>query len=145
MIKCSLAAILAAFVLASCTKNPTTETLIDEPVTKKVVYQISAAKDYTAPIYNNMQTDLKLTVGVASTKTGDYTKLWDTTIAGHLRSFPQSNEQIEIEKTFQLVESTEQLQVSYYIRYDDNGQLEQVASFKPVAKGTMLFQERISL
>jgi hypothetical protein len=145
MIKFSLAMILATLVLASCTKNPTTDALTDEPVEKKVVYNIAAAKDYTPAIYDNMQTEIKLTVGVASTKTGDYTKLWDTTIAGHMRSFPRREAQMHIEKTFRILETAEQLQVSYYIRYDNNGHMEQVSSFKPVAKGTRLLQERISL
>ncbi len=145
MIRSICFALCAGLLLTSCTKDPIRQVTVSPPVEKKVVYQVFAAKDYSHPIYDNVQATVTLTVGAVDNKTGNFTKLWDTAMNGHLRSFPLSTQKIQVEKTFTLVESAEKLQLAYAIRYNDNGQINQTASFEPVPAGTNRFLMSVDL
>lgn len=136
---------MASLLLASCTKDPAPELVLEKPVEKKVIYQVYAAKDYSPAIFDKVQTMVTLTVGAVANKTGAFTKIWDTTINGHIRTFPQFGQKIQIEKTFTLIESVEKLQVAKSVRFDDNGQIQQSASFEPIPTGTNIFLMGVGL
>lgn len=136
---------MAAFLLASCSKDFEPETVLNQPVEKKVIYQVYATKDYSLANFDKLQTSVTLTVGAVAVKTGAFTKIWDTVIDGHIRTFPRFDQKIQIEKTFALIESEEQLQVAKSVRYNDNGQIFQTASFEPIPAGTNIFLMGVGL
>lgn len=136
---------MAGLLLASCTKDPEKLSVLEKPVEKKVVFQVFATKDYSPALFDKVQTTVTLTLGAIANKTGTFTKIWDTTLNGHIRTFPQFDQKIQIEKTFTLVESAEKLQVAKSVRYDDNGQIQQSASFEPIPTGTNIFLMGVGL
>lgn len=132
-------------LLASCAKDPAPVPVLEKPVEKKVIYQVFANKDYSPAIYDKVQTSVTLTVGAVANKTGAFTKVWDTTLNGHIRTFPKFDQKIQIEKTFALIESVEKLQVAKSVRFDDNGKIQQSASFEPVPTGSNIFLMGVGL
>jgi hypothetical protein len=120
--------------------------MIDVPVDKKVVYDIFAAKDYSASIYDHVTASLHLNVSAENLNTGVSTPVWDTAFGlKDIRSFPQMDKKWQVEKVFPILQSIEKLTVAYTISYDCSGLPQQVARFETVPKESNSFLMSVDL
>jgi hypothetical protein len=145
MTKRMLTAFIGCLSLAACSKRPV-ETAIESPVDKKVIFTIYAAKDYSAPAYDNTTASLHLNVSAVSTKTGVSTPVWDTAYGvKDIRSFPQADQKWQVEKVFSLIQSIEKLTVAFAIDYDNNGVKQSSAGFETIPAQTHTFLQEVRL
>jgi hypothetical protein len=120
MKKISMLYMLLIFFFVSCTKDDAN--VIQEPgVLKTIEFNISQNGDYTNPIFNSIQAELKLTVSKENILSGQNTRLWDTTFAMRpIREYPPIQTPTIILKQFdEIKESFENIRVSRVIRYLD--------------------------
>lgn len=135
--------VIALTVLAfSCKKKPEyrgTET----PVNKAVEFRIAQAGDYTAPVYDGVLAELKLTIAKENLQTGTNTVLWDTTFSMRsLRQYPAATSPLKLTKQFNgIMESKESLRMSRIIRYMNgannvwmNAKGESIPSLTPLSR-----------
>lgn len=118
--------LLSAFTLSvvACKKEKVTPPEI--PVQKIVEYHIFAAKDYSAPAYQNTTASLRLQINIINYKTGEMTLVWDSTFSTQkLIEFPSYNNKIIIKKTVPVLDSHQKLNGSYSVRYNINGHIKQ--------------------
>lgn len=66
--------IAAIFLCFSCYKKPPQPNEL--PVTKTVQFQIAQARDYSAPVYDGLKIELKLSVAKENIKDGKVLALW---------------------------------------------------------------------
>lgn len=121
--------ILSAFtlLLLSCKKDQQPAPA-EIPVQKTVEYHVFAAKDYSAPVYQNVKADVRLQVQIINYKTGEQTLVWDSVFSTHkVTDFPMYDNKTVIRKTYPVLDSHQKLNGSYSVRYDDNGYIKQEA------------------
>jgi hypothetical protein len=104
-------------LLISCYKKPEQPTEI--PVTKTVQFKIGKVNDYTAPVYNGLKVELKLSVAKESTVDGKVLAAWDTTFSlRSIHDYPVITSPLIITKQFNPIwQSNQVLRVSRVIKY----------------------------
>ena len=124
---------LSSFACQKENASPPVET----PEQKTVAYHIFAAKDYSAPVYQNVNADLRLQVHVIDYKTGAMRLVWDSTFSTRkLIAFPSFDNKLVITKSFPVMNSHEKLNGAYSVRYNDNGLIKQEAYSDEAGPGT---------
>ena len=109
--------ILLILLLAACHKGDDA-VLIEEPVLKKFEFHVHAGQPYTEPHYNGVTADVKLAVYKINYRNGQSQLLWETAYAPRpLADYPHLPQKFLIEKSWDVLESTEKLQAQYTIRY----------------------------
>lgn len=111
-----LAVLLLA--VASCSKDNET-TVPETPTSKSVRFRIFQAQDYSAPRFDGVQAELRISLARENKRTGATTVAWDTTFTMRsLRNFPATTTPLELTRTVSnIFESREVLRVSRSIRY----------------------------
>ena len=137
---------LLTFVLVSCGKEPVAPPVAEQPVTKPVTFEVFAAKDYSHPIYSNVLVDVNLGISLIDKKTGKSTTVWDTAFSRrNLNLYPQLADKYVVEKIVPVLESTQIINVGYWLRYDTDGQLQQQGSGEGVNQWTKNFRQPVAL
>lgn len=109
--------ILLLLLLAACHKA-NDAVLAEQPVIKKIEFHVHAGQQYTGPYYNNSTADVKLAVYKINYRNGQSELMWDTTYALRpLANYPRLPQKMLVEKSWDVLESKEKLQVQYTIRY----------------------------
>jgi len=130
-----LTAFAFAMLLVSCKKEET-KAPAETPIQKEVTYHIFAARDYSAPIYQNVKADLRLQIQVIDYKTGASRLVWDSTFSTRkLTDFPLYDNKLVIKKTIPVMNSHEKLNGAYSVRYDNEGLIQQVAESDEAGPG----------
>jgi hypothetical protein len=113
----TLSFILIIVTAASCYKKPEQPTEI--PVTKTIQFKIGKVNDYTAPGFNGLKVELKLSVAKESLVDGRVLAAWDTTFSlRSIHDFPVIASPLTITKQFNPVwQSNQTLRVSRVIKY----------------------------
>jgi hypothetical protein len=126
---------LILFSAFACKKNQTSPPS-EAPVLKEVEYRVFAARDYSAPIYQDVSTDLRLQVRIINYRTGEMRLVWDSVFSNRkINDFPQSADAIVIKKMFPVMDSYEKLNGSYSVRYNNNGNISQHAGSDEAGPG----------
>lgn len=113
------------FSLSSCKKEKVPPPA-EIPIQKEVTYHIFAAKDYSAPTYQNIKADLRLQVRIIDYKTGEMKLVWDSTFSTRkITAFPSYDNKLVIKKVIPIRDSHEKLNGSYSVRYDVDGYIKQ--------------------
>lgn len=139
----SLAVIL---FFASCYKKP--EQPKENPVTKAVQFQIAQARDYSAPIYDGLKAELKLSVAKQSTLDGKVLAQWDTAFSLRgIREFATGTNPFTFAKLFNDIwQSNQVLRVSRVIKYvDAANQISQNAFGETIPAGVQVKEFVINL
>ena len=103
---------------ASCSKDNDV-TVPETPTSKSVQLRIFQAQDYSAPRFNGVQAELKISLARENKRTGAATVVWDTTFTMRsLRDYPATSTPLVLTRTANnIFESRELLRVSRSIRY----------------------------
>ncbi|HEX4957923.1 MAG TPA: hypothetical protein VFV46_07075 [Lacibacter sp.] len=111
--------IFGVLLFVSCYKKPPQPTEV--PVTKSVQFQIAQGRDYSAPVYDGLKAELKLSVAKESTVDGKVLALWDTTFSlRSIREFAVTAAPFTLSKQFNDIwQSSQVLRVSRVIKYVD--------------------------
>ncbi|WP_407520217.1 hypothetical protein PDL71_09220 [Lacibacter sp. MH-610] len=111
--------IAAIFLCFSCYKKPPQPNEL--PVTKTVQFQIAQARDYSAPVYDGLKIELKLSVAKENIKDGKVLALWDTTFSlRSIREFAVTAAPFTLSKQFNDIwQSSQVLRVSRAFKYVD--------------------------
>jgi hypothetical protein len=111
--------IFAVLLFVSCYKKPPQPAEV--PVTKSVQFQIAQARDYSAPLYDGLKVELKLSVAKENIKDGKILALWDTTFSiRSIREFAKAADPFTFNKQFNDIwQSSQMLRVSRVIKYVD--------------------------
>ena len=142
---------IIAFVLVlvlsaiGCSKDSDLVEPVEIPVNRQVVFSVYAAGDYSAPTFRQVETSLTLTAGVINIETGTFTKTWDTVITRPILDFPVEEQALTIEKSIPIRVNKESVQVAHSIRYNNNGQLSQTASFETLPANQLRHLKKIGL
>lgn len=105
-------------LLAGCRKATPAETG-EQAVNKKVEFHVHTSTNYSAPAYQYITADIKMTVYKINNETGQSQLLWDTTIKDtRLSHLPHLPQKYVIEKSYPILESKEKLQANYNITYN---------------------------
>jgi hypothetical protein len=109
--------ILLLLLLTACHKADDA-VLMEAPVLKKFEFHLHAGQQNTAPYYNNVTADVKLAVYKINYRNGESQLLWETVYAPRpLADYPHLPQKILVEKSWDVLESSEKLQAQYTIRY----------------------------
>jgi len=111
----------AFFLLAltvSCRKTSTV-TAPETPVSKTIRFRMAQGQDYSAPVYQHVQAEVKLTVSKENLQTGTNTVVWDTTFSQRsLRDYPATTNPLELQKEVtNILESKEAVRISRSVKY----------------------------
>lgn len=135
-----------AFLLVSCGKEPIAPPVAEQPVTKTITFEVFAAKDYSPGIYSNVLVDVNLGISIIDKKTGTSTTVWDTTFSRRkLNLYPQQADKYVVEKNIPVLESTQLINVGYWLRYDTDGQIQQQGSGEGVNQWIKNFRQYVAL
>lgn len=138
----ALSVITLCVLSFSCTKKPEYPGT-ERPVSKALEFRIAQAGDYTAPVYDGVQAELKITVSKENHHAGTNTVLWDTTFGMRsLRQYPAITSPLRLTKQFNgIIESKESLRMSRIIRYMNgannfwtNAKGESIPSLSPLTR-----------
>jgi hypothetical protein len=118
----------------------------EQPVTKTVTFEVFAAKDYSQQIYSNVLVDVNLGISIIDKKTGTSTTVWDTTFSRrNLNLFPQQANRYVVEKNIPVLESTQLVNVGYWLRYDTEGQVQQQGSSEGINQWIKSYRQLVAL
>ncbi len=114
----TLSVLMLLALVTSCKKKPEFKGT-ESPVSKAIEFRVAQAADYSAPVYDGVQAEVRLTVAKESLQNGTTVVLWDTTFSMRsLRQYPAFNTPLNVLKQFNgILESREALRVSRIIRY----------------------------
>jgi hypothetical protein len=127
---------LFALIVIACKKEKT-PLLPETPEMKEVEYRVFAARDYSDPVFQSIDVDLRLQVRIINYKTGDTKLVWDSVFSTRkLTDFPPSAGATIVKKNFPVLNSHEKLNGSYSVRYTDNGMISQEAASDEAGPGT---------
>jgi hypothetical protein len=132
--------------LGSCDKEPVQPAEI--PVSQTVQFQVSLGADYSAPEFDGLKAELKLSIAKENTSSGQITRLWDTTFAlRDIRSYPQPAQALILSRSAdRIFPSREVLRVSRTIKYvDASNRIVQEAFGETVPGTTTLKQVLVKL
>jgi hypothetical protein len=103
-------------LIASCKKiSPVKE----NPVVKTVEFTVYQAADYSGPVYNGVQAEVRLTISKQFAN-NSHVILWDTLMPyQNLQAYPSTQTPLRITKQFSILQNTEQLRFGKVIRYKD--------------------------
>lgn len=127
---------------AACKKKPEYKGT-ESPVSKAIEFRVAQAADYSAPAYDGVQAEVRLSVAKENQQNGTTAVLWDTTFSMRsLRLYPAFNAPLTVLKQFNgILESRESLRVSRIIRYSNsnnqnsmNAKSESVPSLTPLKR-----------
>ncbi|MEJ8844983.1 hypothetical protein WG954_21490 [Lacibacter sp. H375] len=103
-------------LLSACSKITPVKEIA---VSKTVEFSVYQAVDYSAPVYNGVEAEVRLTLG-KQTSNGSEVILWDTVIPYQsLRAYPAIQTPLRINKQFDILQNSEQLRFGKVIRYRD--------------------------
>lgn len=113
----TLSILFIVVTTASCYKKP--EQPSEIPVTKTVQFQIGKVNDYTAPVFDGLKVELKLSVAKESTIDGKVLAAWDTTFSlRSIQDYPVITSPVTITKRFNDIwQSNQVLRVSRVLKY----------------------------
>jgi hypothetical protein len=137
----SILAILLILSFFSCKKSKTQD-VREMAVIKKIRFHVFGVKDYSDARYDKFKAEVWLQVRKTN-YTGEVILLWDTVFSNRkIADFPQYANKIEIEKSYPVFESKDQLSASYSVIYDFDGMKSQAAASDYVGRGlTEILQE----
>jgi hypothetical protein len=119
MQKLTLSSSLLLLLFASCSKPVVSEKEI--PVSKTIEFRLAQATDYSAPMYDGVQAEVRLSISKQVAGANTPVILWDTIIPYQsLRVYPASATPLMINKQFNgIVESKESIRFNKVVRYKD--------------------------
>ena len=107
-------------LFTACHKKAVTETT-GTPVTKQVTFSVFAVRNYTdnsSSPYGYKSASVKLTIQKMGDLTSGVQPVWDTTFVDRpLAQFPKQPQQHKVQKAVSVLESKEELQVTYEVVY----------------------------
>jgi hypothetical protein len=107
------------FLLAACSKNVDKPALsAEEPITKTIEFNFTAATDYSKTSYDSTTAEVKLSVYKSLYEPYREQVLWDTLITRkQLKEYMKLPTPLIVSKTFRIVESKEKIGAGYSISY----------------------------
>lgn len=112
---------------------------VEQAVTKSVEYHLYAEKDYSAPIYKDVNAEVRLEIRKINYLTGAMELVWDSTLPKQkIADFPLKAGKIIISKSFPILESHQKLNGSYGIKFTENSTIWQQGESDEAVPGEKL-------
>ena len=132
-----LIATLALFT-AACKKEKKPAP-VELPVNKTVQFHVFAGRDYSDPIYREINAEVRLQIRKINYRTGEMQLVWDSTFAQRkLYEFPRYIDKIVIRKTFPVLDTQEKLNGGVSVKYTENSTIWQAGFSDEAMPGTPL-------
>ncbi len=139
--------IMLAFCFIACSKEPARPPYQEPPHTKKVVFHLYQAADYSSPVYDSTYAEVKLSIYKEALTDTSKILAWDTVLLRQrLRLFPLPAQPLVIVKSIPNVyEQVQRIRIYTTTKYDNKGANQFGAHIIPFTSGVDSMQVNVTM